>query len=259
MRLRLLVITVIFAGCGAPAEQSGAALPQQQTPATQTALPDQASAPASPQPSAAPAAPAATVDNNSSMLVADAALLPPCSAEREGVLVYVADEKAFKACLQGAWAAIDIQGARGDRGVPGVTGPAGADGAAGAAGAAGADGASNRIKSSIGCNGALQGTAVNFSYSVALMASGDVFVTGSVRGVAFETAQSAFYSALQVGAATAAVFVESDMSGTANAGYWKLELNRTTLVATITYTDADVIGGVQCWTMTPDKCVVNAY
>jgi hypothetical protein len=58
---------------------------------------------------------------------------------------------------------------------------------------------------------------------------------------------------------TAPVLLGLDVQGAANYGFWRLELNRTTLVVTITYTDADLVGGTLSWTMTPDKCVLNNY
>jgi hypothetical protein len=59
------------------------------------------------------------------------------------------------------------------------------------------------------------------------------------------------------GAVGASITFDATMN--ANAGWWDVRLNRTTLVVTIDYNDTDVMGGKRSWTMTPDKCVVNKY
>lgn len=62
-------------------------------------------------PTPAPAqtvAPAATVETHHSMAVADQASLPDCTADAEGWLVYVKDDKSFRACEAGTWAQIDL-------------------------------------------------------------------------------------------------------------------------------------------------------
>lgn len=156
--------------------------------------------------------------------------LPPC--DRENKLIYVQAETTFKICAAGAWANIDLRG------------PAGTD---------------NRIVKSIGCGGQLGDTVWWASYSVALMASGDVFVSGSVRNGVIEASSSRFYSGQQVGAETAATLVQFDGVGDATAGYWTLSLDRTTLVSSVVYKDADHAKGGESWSMTPDKCTVNDY
>lgn len=156
--------------------------------------------------------------------------LPPC--DRENKLIYVQAESTFKICAAGAWANIDLRG------------PAGTD---------------NRIVKSIFCGGDLADSGWTASYSAAETASGDVFVSASVGGTLLETSKSVFYSSQQKGALTAAVSMRNDAEGSNNYGWWAMELDRTTLVLTATYSDIDAPGGKRVWTMTPDKCVVNDY
>jgi hypothetical protein len=163
-----------------------------------------------------------------SMLVQDAAALPACTPEAEGWLVYVKTEAKFKACLAGAWSDIDV--------APKPT----------------------RIGASIFCNGSLEGTSIWFSYSVAEMTTGDVFVSATIKADAYkQTSSTSFFSAQQVGAATAAITIQDDQVGADNAGYWILELDRATLVTTIVYKDADL--GEDSWAMQPSNCIRNAY
>lgn len=163
-----------------------------------------------------------------SMLVQDAAALPTCTPEAEGWLVYVKAEAKFKACLAGAWTDIDV--------APKPT----------------------KIGASIFCGGSLEGTAVWFSYSVAEMTTGDIFVSAAIKADAYkQTSSTSFFSAQQVGAATAAITIQDDQIGDDNAGYWTLQLDRKSLITTIVYKDADL--GEQTWTMQPSACVLNAY
>jgi hypothetical protein len=208
------------------------------------------------------------------MLVDDASALPECVKEAEGWLVYVTADSQFLTCAGGEWAAVEIKGEKGDDGAPGLAGAkgekgvagtdgvAGADGAAGANGAdgaAGADGTDNRITSSIYCTGQLGSTAFYATYNAVLHASGDLFVTANIENGLDQTTAVAFYSREQNGAESGAVSLTKDEAGTSNYGWWRLSLNRTTLVTTVTYHDNEISGGEQSWTMTPDKCIVNDY
>jgi len=174
----------------------------------------------------------------------DVASLPACNETISGALSYVSSEKAFYTCDAGEWAVIEIKGEDGKDGVDGKNG---------------ADGTDNRIVASIHCSGALDGTSLYFSYNASLMASGDVFANGSIIDDYFEISRSAFYSVQQVGATTAAVILANDQSGTANGGWWRLELDRKTLITSITYFDDEVVDGEISWVMTPDKCINNEY
>jgi hypothetical protein len=184
------------------------------------------------------------------MAVLDDAGLPACDAASKSRLAYVISAKEFKVCDGSTWATIEIAG---------KDGAAGKDGTNGKDGAAGKDGVDNKMSASIHCSGELDTSGVWFDYSGAEMASGDVFVTASIRADAFQVAGTAFYSAQQVGAETAQVSLENDLAGAANAGYWTLSLDRKTLVTTIDYKDADVTNQEQVFVMTPDKCQVAKY
>lgn len=227
MRVVLAVSMLFLAACGSGASQSG----------------DDGLAATDPAKTEDPAAKdsGAKTDATAPLYVADAAGLPTCDAAAEGRLAYVKAEAKFKACASSAWANVEIKGDKGDKGD------------------AGANGTDNHIVGSISCGGELGTTGVWFSYQVAQMASGDVFAHGSIRASVAENGASVFYSSKQVGAATAAVQVESDLQGAANAGYWRLTLDRATLITSIDYYDSDATGGHTAWVMTPDKCVGSTY
>lgn len=191
------------------------------------------------------------------LAVADESQVPPCTQSAEGRLIYVKSTEKFRTCSGGTWQDISIKGEKGEKGEKGDQGSAGKSGDDGHDGA---DGSDNHIVSSIHCGGSLQGTtSLSFSYSVALLASGDLFANGSIYDGNFEVSNTAFYAREQNGATTGGVIFNYDMATPSNGGYWKIELNRTTLVTTLTYTDDDVAGGKRFWYMTPDDCIVNKY
>jgi hypothetical protein len=131
-----------------------------------------------------------------------------------------------------------------------------ADGADGADGNAGTN---NHVVASHFCQGTLQGTPLSFTYHAAITAAGDVFVNASIKDALIEVPSATFYAAGQNGAALAAVIFEYDSAPPANGGTWMIELNRTTMVVSITYTDADVSGGSDAWTMLPSACITNTF
>jgi hypothetical protein len=118
---------------------------------------------------------------------------------------------------------------------------------------------SSRVVATYFCAGALEGTPLYFSYQVAQTTPGDVFAAAAIKGTAFDIGGSSYYGAAQVGAQTAAVIFTADVLGTANAGWWSVQLNRSTLVTALTYTDSDASGGSDSWTMLPAACVVNSF
>lgn len=194
-----------------------------------------------------------TANGSYSMVIDAGQPLPPCDANSEKHLVYVIAETSFKVCQGGTWTAIDIKGPQG------AAGAAGAAGKDGANGENGKDGTDSRIIASILCTGGLEDTTLGFSYSVALMKSGDVFVSGSIRDVVSEIGATKFFSAQQNGATNAEIFFTNDFATPANGGYWSLKLDRQSLVTTITYFDVDVSGGGAVWTMAASACVANKY
>ena len=62
------------------------------------------------------------------------------------------------------------------------------------------------------------------------------------------------YSKLQNGWTTAPIYINYDVSGSANHGIFKISLNRSTMVTTILYTDSDVSGGSDTWTQPSSNC-----
>lgn len=154
-------------------------------------------------------------------------------------------------------------GPPGPQGDPGAMGNPGAMGATGNTGTMGVTGpaavASSLVAATLYCNAELSTTGVWFMYDAVVFKSGDVFASGSIRNSLLEVSNSTFYSTSQVGAATAAVQMEFDLLGAANAGFWTINVDRNTAIATITNYDSDATGGQNSWIMTPDKCVLNHY
>jgi hypothetical protein len=121
------------------------------------------------------------------------------------------------------------------------------------------DGSNSQIIQTVYCGGSLQGTDLWFSYQAVALTSGDLFAGASLYGPLTQTSGTSFYAASQVGAATAAVVMTDDYAGTANGGWWQIEVDRTTLITVIEYNDSDAPGGQDTWTMTADKCTLNNY
>lgn len=194
------------------------------------------------------------------LAVADDDAKPPCADVNESQLVYVISKKAFQVCHDKKWAAIEIAGKDGKDGENGEAGADGEAGEAGVAGADGEDGTDNRIVATVFCNGQVGTSAYDISYAVQQMSSGDVFVSGSIDNSQIQVSGSNFYSSQQVGAATAPVTMTFDAVATDNYGWWKLFLDRSTLITTIEYHDAENAGGEpMVWTMAPEDCTVNDY
>lgn len=151
---------------------------------------------------------------------------------------------------------------KGDPGPAGPPGPTGAQGATGNQGIKGATGdvaVSSLFSATLFCQGELASTGIFFTYSAAVLKSGDVFASGSIRNNSFEISDSAFYAKAQNGADTASVIFQYDLQGAANAGWWEIKVPRTTLLASITYHDSDAVGGQTNWVMTVDKCLLSTY
>ena len=148
-------------------------------------------------------------------------------------------------------------GEMGTMGIQGATGAPGQNGANGQNGTNGTDG--SKITASIFCGGTLENTSLSFGYSVAQFANGNVFASGDVFGTTLEGTAANIYSPAQNGYLDAPVLFTLDSYGSADGGYWRLSLDRQTLVTVIVYNDADLASGTETWTMTPDKCILNSY
>jgi hypothetical protein len=122
-------------------------------------------------------------------------------------------------------------------------------------------GEGSRVTASIHCGGSLENTNLWFTYDVALFSGGWLFASGNISAPDIQSSGANIYAPTQNGAATAPVILVFDATGTANAGWWRISLNRTTLVTTIEYNDVDLpeVDDKRAWTMTPDKCVVNSF
>ena len=105
----------------------------------------------------------------------------------------------------------------------------------------------------------LENTPIWFQYDAYQFANGVIFASASMRDRFSQSSGVQFFHPSQVGWATAPVFITFDVAGTANGGFFKLFLDRDTLVVTIEYTDLDLTGGGATWTMQPTSCIVNRY
>ena len=88
-----------------------------------------------------------------------------------------------------------------------------------------------------------------------------VFVYGGIYGVSFQIGASNYYDSSVTGSSTAAVLFKYDVISNFNGGWWTISINRSTLAATILYTDSDVSGGSTTWTLasSSNNCVLNSY
>ena len=142
-------------------------------------------------------------------------------------------------------------GSMGDKGSTGSKGDTGSTGSKGDTGSAGTD---NKIKYTHYCNALLQNTALYYRYRVYQFVNEDIFIQGEIYGTLYEVADSIMYSKLQNGWTTAPIYINYDVSGSANYGYFVISLNRSTMVTTIVYTDSDVSGGSTTWTLPSSNC-----
>lgn len=140
-----------------------------------------------------------------------------------------------------------VKGPKGDQGTPGA----------------------GRIRTTINCSGIISGLAgvvgaalngLEVEYDAALTTSGDVYATARIIDSAVQHTSTNFYAAGQAGAATADVLVVADYDFTSDGGWWKVSLNRSTMVTSITYTDSS-LGGLSPvnLTFTPAACSVQNW
>jgi hypothetical protein len=113
----------------------------------------------------------------------------------------------------------------------------------------GADG--GRIKSSIYCSGTISGlsgnagTALNgidVEYNAVLTAAGDVYATANIIEDYVQVSGTQFYAAAESGSSTGEILITDDLYGGNGGGYFKISLNRTTMITSIVYTDANLGG-----------------
>lgn len=116
-------------------------------------------------------------------------------------------------------------------------------------GAPGVDG--GKVKQSIYCEGTISGLAGNagtalnglqVEYNAVITTSGDVYVTGNVIDDYVQVSGSQFYAKLEAGSSTGEVLITNDMYGAGNGGFFKISLNRNTMVTSIVYTDSNLGG-----------------
>jgi len=150
-------------------------------------------------------------------------------------------------------------GAKGDAGAAGAAGAAGTAGTAGVAGAAGKDGTDNHVVGSTYCSGQLGTSGLYESYDLVAMATGDIFVSGSVHGSALESGGSSFYSSKQTGATTGSVVFTQDDQGAANGGFWNMTFSKATGLLTVVYTDVDAAGGKTTFVQPQGECKATTY
>ena len=142
-------------------------------------------------------------------------------------------------------------------GAPGSSGSKGDTGSTGSKGDTGSAGTDNKIKYTHYCNALLQNTSLYYRYRVRQFVNEDIFIQGEIYGSAYEVADSIMYSKLQNGWTTAPIYINYDVSGSANSGYFVISLNRSTMVTTIVYTDSDVSGGSTTWSQPSSDCTTQ--
>ena len=121
----------------------------------------------------------------------------------------------------------------------------------------GTAGTDNKIKYTHYCNALLENTTLYYRYRVSQFVNEDIFIQGEIYGAAYEVADAIMYSKLQNGWDTAPIFINYDVSGSANYGYFVISLNRSTMVTTIVYTDSDVSGGSDTWSQPSSDCTTQ--
>ena len=82
---------------------------------------------------------------------------------------------------------------------------------------------------------------------------------GNVAGSLNSGTGTSFYSPVQNGYNDAAVIFTWDAYGAATGGWWQMSLDRTTIVASVTYHDSELSDGSDTWTISAASCVANAY
>ena len=114
---------------------------------------------------------------------------------------------------------------------------------------------------SLFCDAALEGLSLRFTYTAMVFSDNSVFAYGGIYGVGSQIGSSNYYASTQTGASTAAVLFTYDIIGSLNFGWWTISINRSTLAATILYTDSDVSGGSTTWTLasSSSNCVLNSF
>ena len=153
-------------------------------------------------------------------------------------------------------------GTNGTNGTNGDNGTVGTNGTNGDNGTNGTNG-TNGIKpaASLSFGASLEDTSYKFSYTAMVFSDGSVYAYGGIRGADSQIGRSTFYDSSQSGSSTAEVIFDWDLSGSDNWGYWKISVNRSTLVVTILYTDQDETGGSTTWTLnsSSNNCVLNSF
>jgi hypothetical protein len=181
--------------------------------------------------------------------------LPDCATGLEGALAYTTVDKRFLTCTGGRWTNIEVKGAKGDKGEAGEKGETGAKGDPGPTG----QNIGHKVAYTILCSGPIESTSLYFSYKGVEFANGDVWASAKISDGYDGIQESVYFAATQNGAVTAPVQVQADRLGTANAGYWRFELPRDTLVLALVYSDADASGGSDSWSMPVSACQKSSY
>lgn len=118
----------------------------------------------------------------------------------------------------------------------------------------------DKITATVFCNGTFENLqGVNWIYDVKQFQSGNILTRGAIYTSIIESSSTTIYSPAQGGFVSAPSFVTFDVLGTANYGWWRLELDRATLVVTITYNDLDLEENPTIWAVAPEACTRNVF
>lgn len=166
-----------------------------------------------------------------------------CNETVKNFLFYASADAKFYLCDGSALTEIDLKGKDGANGTDGT------------------NGTDNQVSATLYCSGTTSGsspTGVDVSYWATVFSSGDVWASAEVSAAGVDaTSGSRFYSSKQNGATTAAVSIVSDwLTPYDNGGWWSIEVNRTTAVATATYHD---VGVTQSFVFAASACNIQKY
>jgi len=162
------------------------------------------------------------------LYVATAADMPACDDASKDRIVYVADEKALKACLAGTWTAVDIASK------------------------------AMAIQGTLSCSGAIGDTGIHYSYDLTYFTTKDVFASAVIRGNIVQSAKSVFYAHDVTGAQNGTILVVGDHVGNANAGVWTFSMDQQDSGPTLKYEDAD-LSEPATYTQPQTDCVIAHY
>lgn len=121
------------------------------------------------------------------------------------------------------------------------------------------DASADTIVSTTYCADTIPELHVLVDYGVVEFANGNVFANGSISDANGEASNAMYYSPAESGYDSAQIVALLDEVPPSDGGYWIVTMDRTTLVVTATYHDADIDAGVMSWAFPAEHCTRNTY